>query len=276
MGFFNVRLRHAFSIAMGVLCLVGTLYVMFASQRHDPIAALMTAEPVESPAATSVPPSSQQMGPFLKLGVMNMWGRAPQVLRELWIISLITLRAVGMPLHASYSPADADVVFIGPYNGAKGMTMSEELVRQSRKDGARFVTVFIAPECLSRSDMARSDMAGRVDVCFGQAKIPPAKANGTFLRLPWWLPYTLERGRCAFPEAMKRGSSASDWRSRPRFATIMTRHKKYPRQVIYDAIRTIGPIDSPRGPFKNMTWPAHLPDSHLTGKASEGCGKKSV
>jgi len=110
-------------------------------------------------------------------------------------------------------------------------------------------------------------MSGRVDISFGQAKMPPENLPyGHFLRMPWWLPYTLERGQCAFPEVMTRPGSASEWRQRKKFAAILSSHGKFPRTLLHGALSTVGTVDSPSGTFKNMDWPPHLLDSHITGK----------
>ena len=230
-----------------------------ASTRNGGVAA--TTLVGSAVAAPSLSPSA--LPRVLKLATANMWQDPGPVLDELWILSVIAERATGarlQPLTSSSPKTEADVIFLGLFGDVKER---EELARLSR-EGAPFATVFIAFECVS------DDMAGRADIALGHAKRPPGalSSGGSYLRLPWWLPYTLERGKCAFPDVMKREASPDEWLARRRFATILSSHEAYPRRLLFEALRGVGPVDSPnsRGPFKNMDWPAHLPNSHLTGK----------
>lgn len=203
--------------------------------------------------------------PGLLVATVNMWAGPADVLGELWVLSQISERAVGRPLVPTWAwlprpvaLSIADVVLIGVYGDRH---VADAVARDSH--AAPYITVFIASECVTGHDMA-----GRVDISFGQSKIPPSVPDGThFLRLPWWLPYTLQRqDGCAVPHSLTRTASAAEWSSRPRFAALLSQRAPYPRQLLRDALLSLGPVDSPSGPFKTMDWPPNLPNSHLTGK----------
>lgn len=202
----------------------------------------------------------------LKVAFSNMWGgSAEEKVDFLWILSLATEQAVGLPLEAQpghFPKTDADIIILGCYDDVRE---AERYANLSREEGAHFITIFIASECVP-SCGTKDDMSGRVDISFGQTKSPPTLTYGSFLRMPWWLPSGLERGKCAFSEVMTRPGSAKEWRSRKKFAAILSSHGKYPRTLLHGALSTLGTVDSPSGTFKNMDWPTHLHNSHLTGK----------
>ena len=75
------------------------------------------------------------------------------------------------------------------------------------------------------------------------------------------------RPGAAYTEAY---TAATAWYERRHFAAILSSHEAYPRRLLFDGIAALaqehayGPVDSPGGPFKNMDWPPHFENSHLS------------
>lgn len=220
----------------------------------------------------------------LRIGVLGMWDDASQVVDELRVLSPLLQQASGrsiVPLH-KWTPNFvrdqlADVVFVGTYADP---TATRAAARKLRRETSA-VTIFVASENTEGGGYW-DQLAGDVDISMGHRK-DDGTANWTnYHRIPWWLPYSTDRGgKCEFMlELMPAASSgagdaaaaAASWAARPGFAALLSSHTHYPRPELFTALtalgqeRGFGRVDAPGRAFHNTEWPASLPNSHLRGK----------
>ena len=214
----------------------------------------------------------------LRVATHAMWLGADVVMDELWMLSDVALRAVGrslVPVDPALPEADAlagaDVILIGAY----GDRVAASSV--ARRHGAEAVTIFVASENTDGGPF-EDQLVGDVALSFGHRReTPPAPTGGVasaaaidtaYLRLPWWLPYTVRResGACALPPSLYAAADPAAWRARPGFTALLSSHYGYPRGLLFNLTSTLGRVEAPGKAFHNAEWPAALPNHHLRGK----------
>lgn len=197
--------------------------------------------------------------PPLKVAVEAMWLGSEPVMRELWVLSTISERVLGRRMIPEERQDAADVILFGPYGDRQ---RSGDVARNY---SGKAIRIFIGSE--NQAFAGYDDqMAGAVDISLGHRM---DITMPSYLRLPWWLPYTLTREHgCAFPPQLHEPSDPAAWKARPGFATLLSRHYAYPRPQLFELLNSsgYGRVDAPSAAFHNMEWPAQLPNSHLNGK----------
>ena len=223
-----------------------------------------TGEAIKSVTSTAAP---------IHVGVYGMFdGNAAAVLDELWILSDIIFLAtqqaavpVSLRLAKEDALASADVILIGPFD--KRVTADALISRYN----ASAVFIFIASENTDLPTTAAEfsdQLAGSVDLSFGHRRETPlnSRSHGAYLRLPWWLPYTVRRetGACVLPAFAS--SDAEAWLARPGFTALISSHTAYPRELLFKLASMLGHVDAPGKAFHNSEWPASLPNDFRLGK----------
>jgi hypothetical protein len=210
----------------------------------------------------------------LRVATHALWLNVGVVMDELWLLSDVTLRAVGrtlVPVNTALAEQDAlasaDVILIGGY-GSRPSALA--IARKYRETA---ITIFIASE---NTDGGPFDdqLIGEVAISFGhrreapQTSAPEGAIGTAYLRLPWWLPYTVRRetGGCALPSLLYARTDPTAWRARPRFTALLSSHYSYPRGLLFNLTSSLGFVEAPGKAFHNSEWPAALPNHHLRGK----------
>ena len=215
---------------------------------------------------------------IIHVAVMHGFGSlsAAAMLDELWFIGRLfpsTRPLVGVPdwLPREVQFAAADLVLVSVYGDRSDLVAV-------RKAHPRAAFLFVSGENLAlQANLIWWDhfIDGGADLSMGQRmdgelSDSARKASSHYIRIPWWLPYTLDRtapGRCPLPLSLFKGEgSSSAWRARPCFATLLSSHYAYPRRGLNEAITPIGRVDAPGKAFHNMEWPSDLQTGHLGGK----------
>lgn len=207
------------------------------------------------------------------VATFNTWAAPADMLDELWVLQRVfkdgagaTLTPVAswLPMHAQMAAADVVIVSVN------GHRFNVEAM-MAAYPSATFL--FINGENTINSTWW-DQMAGVAHLAMGQrqdleehvdwAAAPHAK----YLRLPWWLPYALDRDApgCTLAPSLSLPPNPEEWRRRAGFATLLSRHYNYPRPELHAAFSVVGRVDCPSVAFHNMEWPARLPNSHLSGK----------
>lgn len=201
----------------------------------------------------------------LRVYARGMWAGTRAVMDELWLLSDVSERAVGRALVPTDSAEGADVILFGHHDHADALSVV-------RRFAATAISVFIGYENLEGGAFDNM-MVGDVDVSFGYRREKPQPSDGStaataYVRLPWWLPYTVtrERGGCALPQALYAPSNPNVWAQRMSFTALLSSHYAYPRAELFDLLSTLGRVDAPGKAFHNTEWPPDLPNSHLRGK----------
>jgi hypothetical protein len=200
-------------------------------------------------------------------------GNAGAVLDEFWILSDVIFHAVSriaVPASPRLAKEDAlaiaDVILIGPFD----RRASAEAIIGRYKETA--VTIFVASENTDLPTTAgefSDQLSDSVALSFGHRRempLTPGKQSGAYLRLPWWLPYTVRRetGACEFP-VFDSGDPGS-WRARPGFTALISSHTAYPRELLFNLAMTLGRVDAPGKAFHNSEWPASVQNDFRRGK----------
>ena len=206
----------------------------------------------------------------LVVATYGLWLSARVVLGELWLLEEVSSLAFGCSLIVADEQlpierqlAVADIVLVGPYEARE--RVSQVLLSLPPST----LTIFIASE---NTDSTPFDdqMAGEVAVSFGHRRaldMDPA-VRSRYHRLPWWLPYTLQKnsGGCTLPASLFSRSDPRAWASRKGFAALLSSHYNYPRPQLFNMSSAIGRVDAPGKAFHNIKWPPDLPNHHLNGK----------
>ena len=208
----------------------------------------------------------------LTLATFGMWASTDDAMDLLWMLSDVMFRATGRaltPVNSDLSQADAlaiaDVIYIGVF---EDRAASSKIARQFKSTA---ITIFFGSENTDNSPFD-DQMVGEVAISLGHRRVAltaSAGSNGgAYLRFPWWLPYTVRRetGACQLPPAFSTQQSATDWLARPGFTALLSSHKAYPRQLLFDLVMTLGHVDAAGKAFHNAEWPAGLPNHHQRGK----------
>ena len=211
---------------------------------------------------------------------------AAGMLDELWFIGRLFPRPL-VPLPAwlplETQLAAADLVLVSVYG-------PRERLEEAMRAHPRASILFLSGENLAVSADFWDHLVPLADLSMGQRhdadlRATAAAAGARYSRIPWWLPYTLDRdapGRCPLPAALLRaggggsggggggGGGAAEWRARPGFAGMLTSHYNYPRRGLFEAFSKVGRVVSAGGALNNAAWPADLPSgaqqAHLVGK----------
>ena len=213
----------------------------------------------------------------LLVAVYCMWGAegdAAGVLAELrGILAPVLWLALGRPLEPVESmlsrPLDerldtADVILFGPFGNR---TRSGEV---ARRHAGQAITVFIGSENQWQGSY-HDHMVPDVHVSLSFSRDVDA---GNYLRLPWWLPYSLDAAipltdTPRFSSLLRRLPAEEDgevWAARPRLASLLSRHYNFPRPELFSLLTGAGhAVDAPSVAFHNMEWPVGLANS-LEGK----------
>ena len=154
----------------------------------------------------------------LYISCTAMWSASSaQVMDELWVLSTATQAATGrrlLPLSTSallpeaVQVAASDIVLLGVWGD-----WSRKPMPSSAWSTKKPMTIFIAGE---RTDgtLFEDQLVHDVDISLGHRRNLYASSSTSisasvpqnYLRLPWWLPYVLERreDKCTLPEALLR------------------------------------------------------------------------
>ena len=198
---------------------------------------------------------------------------AAGMLDELWVLGrlfpasrpLVALPS-WLPLEAQL--AAADLVLVSVYG-------PRERLEAAVRAHPHASWLFVSGENLAVSAEYWDHLVPLADLSMGQRHDADllgaaAAAGARYFRVPWWLPYTLDRhapGRCPLPAALLRaGGDAAAWRARPGFAGMLTSHYNYPRRGLLEALSKVGRVVSAGSALNNAPWPAGLPQGHLAGK----------
>lgn len=213
----------------------------------------------------------------LFVAVYGMWGaecNAAGVLSELrGILAPVLWLALGRPLEpvdCFFTPLNeqldaADVILFGPFGNR---TRSGEV---ARRHAGRAITVFIGSENQWQGDY-HDHMVPDVHVSLSYSRDIDA---GNYLRLPWWLPYSLDAAILLtdtprFSPLLRRLPAEEDgdaWAARPRPAALLSRRYSFPLPELFSLLTGAGhAVDAPSTAFHNIEWPVGLPNSHLDGK----------
>lgn len=210
----------------------------------------------------------------LVVATSGMWASADVVLNELWMFSDVVFRAsqralvpVNVDLPKEEALASADVIFMSIFEERDSLNSLTQRFKTSA------VTVFFGSENTDGSPYD-NQLVGNAAISFGHRREAPtpllqgAHEGSAYLRLPWWLPYTVRRetGGCVLPPLLFETMNPLAWLARPGFTAFLSRHTAYPRQLLFDLVMTLGRVDAPGKAFHNMEWPSELPNSHLNGK----------
>jgi hypothetical protein len=201
-----------------------------------------------------------------------MWTNAVDFLDELWLITRLA-RHAGIelkPVNTSWSREEklqaADLIIFG-YYGRDPENNLDVLTRYPDK-----VSMYIQTENAAKTKYWHM-LAGLVTLSWGQrvdleAEYAADAPDKRYMRIPWWLPYSLDRSAplCKLHPDLYRVTSADSWINRSGFATLLSRHYNYPRTELYNAVSEVGKVECPSEAFHNMEWPPELDNNYLTGK----------
>lgn len=229
-------------------------------------------------------------GPRWRVAVCHSWADTRRVVEEMHVLSTVVQRGSGGaagPLVATpYAcdgwlgvPRGVDVVLFGPYGPR------DAVIAAARRLEGRAVRVYLGSEPWPTYD---DGLAEHMDVSLGHRRDVDHPA---YLRMPWWLPYSVAPPppsappltgaggsgggdtaaapppTCAFLPALQAAPDPEAWAARAGDAALLSSHANFPRPELYKLLTRSGrAVAAPGKAFRNMEWPPELPNSHLTGK----------
>ncbi len=195
--------------------------------------------------------------------VFNMWlpNEVEKVLDELWILNSVFLEATGRRL-VPVAAADpetalfqAEVILVSVFGSR------DSVISLVKNHSHHAVIIYIAGENTETRTGHEDHLIDIVHLSFGH-RVDLLSTN--YLRIPWWLPYTIQRtvGKCMLPATLIHSVSAESWMKRPGYAALLSSHYAFPRPQLFELLSTLGNISSPGKAFHNMDWPANWSSFH--------------
>ena len=209
-----------------------------------------------------LPPLRLAVFGFFPPDVHSGFGTASEVLRKLWIFSVLVNMATGRQLEAvddllpiEAQLADADILLIAC------MGPREAAVDVARRFRNSSVTIFVCGENTARGPGTlggefHDHLAGEVRIIMGERDLSSSYPES--IRLPWWIPDTLTREcGCTFPPQFRAREDPQAWGSRPGFASFLASRAPFPRPELFRLLSSLGHgmVDSPGQAFHNIEWP---------------------
>ena len=135
-------------------------------------------------------------------------------------------------------PSDApDALFVSVLGARGGIVHTRDPAYASLLNSTRALRIYTTGENTDHLSYPSSELDLSLGVRCPSGGVVPC------IRVPFWFAYAVTPTTCQLH--IEPGPDASSWASRPRFATLISLHGGFPREVLFQALSTIGNVTAP-------------------------------